>query len=237
LAAHAWPDASPLDRLFKWGPVAGRVAGVVNMGFGSIRLGRPYMFMTFDLAQHLPAVLQSQPLQLVVRAEQPDRLREDIRQLAARAFPDATSMTVVSGRELVNSDLGQERLGASFLSAIGAAAWVLGIASLFGLVGYVVERRRREFGIMAALGASRTRLLWLAAREGLGPALAGGLVGVVGAIALARTVETFLLGIAGVDVATYAGAVALFAIVAAMASIVAASRTRYVRPSEALRGE
>lgn len=234
LAAEAWPDASPLDRLLRWGPVLGRVAGVVDMGFGSIRLGRPRVFLTFDL---VPPAQPTQPLNLVVRTEQPDRVRDEIRQLSARAFPDATLISITSGRELVEKDLGQERLGASFLSAIGGAAWVLGIASVFGLVGYVVERQRREFGIMSALGASRTHLIWLAAREGLEPALIGGLAGVVAAIVLSRTVESFLLGVAGIDAATYAGAVALFAVVAAIASVVAASRMRYVRPSEALRGE
>jgi hypothetical protein len=54
---------------------------------------------------------------------------------------------------------------------------------------------------------------------------------------VARTVEAFLLGTASLDVATYAGSLALFAVVAAIASVVAASRMRYVRPSEALRSE
>jgi predicted permease len=237
LAAQLWPDASPLGRSLRWGPVRGRVVGVVDMGFASIRFGRPKMFLTFTLAQNLAAALRSQHLQLVVRAQQPDTVREDLRRLTETAFPHAPFIRIVSGRELVQTDLGQERLAASFLSTIGAATWLLGVASIFGLVTYVVERRRREFGIRAALGASRSHLIWFAAREGVEPALIGGAAGIVAAIALARTVEAYLLGIAAVDVLTYAGALGLFAGCAVMASVVAAIRIRQIRPAEALRTE
>ena len=237
LADQVWPDHSPIGRPLESSGFRGTVSGVVDMGFGSVRRGRPAMFLIFDGGQNLPAALRTGLFKFVVRSSRVADARKKLTALIHRAFPDAPVVTVTSGTELVDADLGQERMGAWFLSVVAASAWLLGVASVFGLVGYVVECRRREFGVRMALGASMSHLLQLATWAGMAPTIVGGAVGVIAAFLSASIVDRFLLGIRAVDGQTYAAGVVLFVVSAAAAGLFAALRVRRIHPIQALRAD
>jgi predicted lysophospholipase L1 biosynthesis ABC-type transport system permease subunit len=213
------------------------VVGVVDTAYASIRLGRPAVIFRQNLAELLPGLLADRPLDFVVRADDPDGVRRSVRARVSSAFPDAPAIHIVSGRELVEADLGRERLSAWFLSGVGAVAWLLGVSSVFGLVAYVAHSRRRDYGVMLALGADSRRLIRLAVGTALEPVAAGAVAGLAGALVLGRTVEAFLLGIAGVDLATYAIVFSGFVLTAAAAGVLAAWRLRRLSPGVALRTE
>ena len=98
----------------------------------------------------------------IVRTEQPAMVAGAIRRTIKAAV-----LNVATGREIVARDIGRQRLGAWFFSGFGLAALLLGIGGAFGLVAYLAESQRREFGVRLALGANMGHLV----RRGLAAAL------------------------------------------------------------------
>ena len=88
-----------------------------------------------------------------------------------------------------------------------------------------------------ALGADPRHVLSLVVGQGLVTALAGIAVGLVGAVALSRTIEGLLFGIAATDLATFASVVVLLFAVALTACSIPAWRATRVDPTRALRAE
>ena len=166
----------------------------------------------------------------VVRSNQPATVAGDIRRTIQAQVVD-----VATGREIVARDLGRQRLGAWFFSGFGLAALLLGIGGAFGLVAYLAESQRREFGVRLALGASMGHLV----RQGLAAALVPVSVGVATGLFLAglvsRLFTTLLAGISTLDFVTYLGVAATTLSCATMAALAAAWRLRRTNPSDALR--
>jgi ABC-type antimicrobial peptide transport system permease subunit len=164
-------------------------------------------------------------------------LKPQIRTLAARVFPRAARVDVNTGTDLIERDLGRERLGAWFFSGFGLVTLGLGLGGIFGLVAYVVNLRRREIGIRMALGATRSRVLRSVMAWSLFPAVAGLTAGLAGSLLVGRSVESYVHGISSLDPATYAGTVIVIAVGAASAGLLAAVGIYRLNPVEALRSE
>ena len=115
----------------------------------------------------------------------------------------------------------------------------LGLAAigLYGLLSYVVSLRTREFGIRIALGAERGPLVRGVVRQGLSVAGAGLVIGLAGAMWVARSLEALLFGITPQDGATFATVTAVFLTAAVAACYVPSRRATRVDPVIALRAE
>jgi predicted permease len=139
-------------------------------------------------------------------------------------------------RQVEESILG-ERLLASLGGFFAVLALLLASVGLYGVISYMVNRRRNEIGIRMALGASRGPVLWLVLRE-VGLLVGAGLVlGTGAALATTRFLRTILFGVAAKDAVTIASAAALLGMVAAAAGFVPARRASRIEPMEALREE
>jgi predicted permease len=150
-------------------------------------------------------------------------------QLLGRVFRSAT------GREILGRDISQQRLGAWMFSGFGLVALLLGIGGVFGLVTYLAQARRREFGLRIALGATLSDVVRSAVMTALGPVAAGAASGlVIGAIA-SRVLAALLVGIGRLDPGTYASVGLVILIPALLASLAGAWRLRTLTPSDALR--
>jgi len=105
------------------------------------------------------------------------------------------------------------------------------------LVSYAVTLRTREIGIGMALSAERRDVLALVLRQGLALLLAGGVLGLAGALALNRALSSMVFGIGTTDPATYGVVTLAWAAVATSACWVPARRAARVDPMVALRYE
>lgn len=236
LAEALWPGQTALGRRIRIGssPAALEIVGVAeNFAIGSMRFESPAAILIVAGSE----LLAANTLTLSIRASQPERLAEPIRRLVASVTPGNPRVTTISGRDLVAADLGRERLGAWFFSGFGIVAVVLGVGGVFGLIAYLAESRRREFGVRLALGATSWDLLRTAVNAGLVPTVAGAAVGLLGAAWLAQTAEAFLIGVGRLDAVSYIGAFSLIVAVGTIAGVAAAWRVRDVSPIEALRAE
>ena len=146
---------------------------------------------------------------------------------------------VIVDFEVLAEQIGQtlvlERLMATLAGFFGVLAGVLAVIGLYGILSYMVARRRSEIGIRMALGADRRAVVVLIVREA-GRLLAVGLLigGVLAAFA-ARSARSLLFGLEPGDPATLAGAVVTLAVVAVLAAYWPARRAARLDPLVALR--
>jgi ABC-type antimicrobial peptide transport system permease subunit len=130
-----------------------------------------------------------------------------------------------------------DRLIALLSAGFGLLATVLASIGLYGVMAFVVARRRKELGLRLALGAERGSVLWLVMREVLVLLSIGLAVGIPTAIGLGRYVSSQLYGIEPNDPWIAGTTVVLLAVVSAAAGLIPAHRASRIDPILALRYE
>ncbi len=131
----------------------------------------------------------------------------------------------------------RDRLMAALAGSFGLLAGLLAMLGLYGVIAYMVARRRNEIGVRIALGADRGRVMTLVLREAVVLAGAGVVVGAGLAVWAARSAETLLFGLKPHDPGTLAAAVGVLGVTALAAAYGPARRAARVEPVEALREE
>jgi ABC-type antimicrobial peptide transport system permease subunit len=131
----------------------------------------------------------------------------------------------------------RERLMATLSGFFAALAALLAMIGLYGVMSYVVARRRIEIGIRLALGAEPHSVVRMILAEA-GVVLLGGLAaGTVLAVFAGRGTAALLFGVTPSDPASIAAAVATLAAVGLAASWLPARRASRIEPSAALRAD
>jgi macrolide transport system ATP-binding/permease protein len=132
---------------------------------------------------------------------------------------------------------GHARLTAGAAAALSVLALVLASVGVYGVVSYVVNRRRREVGIRLTLGATVHDVQRLIVRQTLRPVIVGLVIGFVGAAAASRVLESVLFGISPLDPLAFAGAAVFLFGVAVLATLIPTREVLKVDPVTALRCE
>ncbi len=145
------------------------------------------------------------------------------------------------GVQTFSQYLGQRFAQPHFLTLLLGlfAALALGLAAvgLYGLVSYSISRRTHEIGIRVALGAERNDLLKMVLGQGLKLTLNGVAIGIVGALALTRSLSSLLYGVTSTDLVTFITVSLILIAVALLACYIPARRATKVDPMVALRYE
>lgn len=177
-------------------------------------------------------------IKLVVRTVgDPIALAGLVRQLVHDLRTDAAVDNVLPLASQLSDSVRTERLTTSTLGAFAALALLLAAVGLYGVVSYSVSTRQREIGIRTALGASKSDVLWMVVREGMAVAGIGLVIGIGGAAAVARVLQSQLPGIQPVDAVAFLLAPAVLAMVALAACLLPARRAAALEPAVALRHE
>ncbi len=160
-------------------------------------------------------------------------IRNEVKQL------DATmpiyEMKTVEGQ--LDETLLTDRLIALLSAGFGLLATILASIGLYGVMAFVVARRRKELGIRLALGAQPGLMIWMVMREVLVLLAIGLAVGIPAAVALGRYVSTVLYGITPNDPWMATWTMVLLTIVSAAAGLIPARRASRIDPILALRYE
>ena len=130
-----------------------------------------------------------------------------------------------------------DRLIALLSAGFGLLATVLASVGLYGVMAFIVARRKKELGLRLALGAEPRSVLWIVMREVLLLLVIGLAVGVPTAIGLGRYVSSQLYGIQPNDPWIAIGTMALLTVVSAAAGLIPASKASRIDPILALRYE
>ena len=130
-----------------------------------------------------------------------------------------------------------DRLIALLSASFGLLATVLASIGLYGVMAFVVARRKKELGIRLALGAQPGRVVWMVMREVLVLLSIGLALGIPAAMALGRYVSAQLYGIEARDPWIAGGTMVLLALVSGIAGLIPAHRASQIDPLLALRYE
>jgi putative ABC transport system permease protein len=176
-------------------------------------------------------------INLLIRSHLPaGTLTKALQNAVARTNPEI-SISFESFENQVRESLMKERLMATLSGFFGCLAAMLTTIGLYGVISYMVARRRGEIGIRMALGATRSGVLRLILKEAGVLVAIGLVVGAAMAIAAGRSAGSLLYGLQASDPATLAVAVLLLASVAMVASFIPAHRASRTEPMIALREE
>jgi predicted permease len=160
-------------------------------------------------------------------------VRNEVKRLDA-AMP-VYALKTLQGQ--LDETLLSDRLIALLAAGFGLLATLLASVGLYGVMAFVVARRRKELGIRLALGAQPTQLIWMVMREVLLLLGIGLAIGVPAAMALGKYVSSQLYGIEPQDPGIAIVTMLLLALVSAAAGLIPAHRASRINPILALRYE
>jgi predicted permease len=248
LAKHLWPNESPLGKRVKTGGPDAKWSTVVGV-VGDVHdeaLTKPVDEVIY---QPLIGIVQPTPAQPdTIVAENSLTLTIRVAGDPLAAFPAIRreiwsldrNLPLVNVRTLSEGISGAMARTTFTLTMIGAAAGIallLGAIGIYGVISYMVSLRTREIGVRIALGAQTEQVRAMVVRQGLGLAVVGAVIGLVGAVALSSLISSLLYGITPHDPVTLASVTLGLLAVAAVASWLPAMRAARIDPIEALRAD
>ena len=181
-------------------------------------------------------ILRGWPAVVIRPAGPPGPVIAAVKQTVSTSHPAMTIGFTMLDRQ-IRDGLARERVMAWLAAAFGVVAACLAFIGIYGVVSYIVQRRRHEIAIRLALGAGRPRILRLVAGQ-LGILLAVGLVMGVGlAVTLARGASALLFGLTWHDPAALATSFGVLTAIAAIACAVPALRASRIDATSVLRSE
>lgn len=139
--------------------------------------------------------------------------------------------------DLLRDSLAGERLMATLSSVFAGVAALLSAVGLYGVITYIVTRRKSEIGIRIALGADRSHIVGMLFRESGKMLLAGLAAGTFLTLAIGSFVSKMLFGLESYDPPVLAAAFAVLGLVGLLAASVPALRAANIDPAGALRQE
>jgi predicted permease len=215
-------------------PVPGADAEIVgvtaDVKYGNLRESARPMVYIVDAAQ------TSRLRRVLIRTSiPPEQVMGSILEAAQTVSPDATGMAIESQRQEIMRTYRNERLYAVASSVFGGLALAVSMVGLFGLLSFAVARRTREIGIRMALGAQKTAVLRSVLLESLALVSGGVALGLAGAFALTRYIESLLYDLRPNDPATLSAATGIMLAVGILAAFLPARRAAGVDPMVALR--
>ena len=175
---------------------------------------------------------------LVVRgAGRPEDLADAVKRTVWSFDRNLPISDVITMDRAIADATAQPRFEMLLLGAFGAVALLLAAVGIYGVLSYAVARRTREIGIRISLGASRTDVLRMVARQAMWQALVGSVIGVTGAFLLSKLMAQMLYGVQPTDPATFGSVAVVLGVVAAIAMLIPARRATRIEPMVALRSE
>ena len=174
-------------------------------------------------------------MQLMVRARGSMAVaREDVRKAVAQLNP-GIGLQLDAMDSQIQEILMPERLMATLSAFFGGLATLIAMVGLYGVMSYMVTRRRSEIAIRMALGAERVTVVRMVMRESAILVALGAVLGLALSVLAARWVSTLLFGLSPGDPLTLGVSTAALGAVAACASYLPARRAARVSPMMALR--
>jgi predicted permease len=236
-----WPGQDPLGHRLATGlggdDLRGfrlyRVVGVVP-DVKQFNLHEPAPPQTYLPLPQWPRTARSVVLDV---SDEPARVVPSVREAVWRVDSELPITEVRRIDELVSATMAQPRLRTVLVAIFAGLALVLALVGLYGVVSYSVGSRRRELALRLAMGARRGRLLRLVLQRGLRPVFPGMALGLLGALALSTTLESFLFEVSTKDPLPYVVVPALMLVVAIVASLVPARTGVRIDPATTLREE
>jgi putative ABC transport system permease protein len=238
LAQRYWPNQEAIGKRLKWGPPESKDPWLTIVGVvGDVKQGA----LEAETALHTyEPFLQNtgSSMNVAVRASgDPAGLASALR-VAVWTIDSQLAVAQMQTMDQVISDsTTPRRFNLFLLAGFALLALILSAIGIYGVIAYSVVCRVHEIGIRMALGAQHRDVIRLVVGQGLLLLAIGIVVGILGALALTRSLASLLYGIRPADPITFVCVVVILAGVALLASYIPARRATKVDPMIALRYE
>ncbi len=236
LAQTYWPNQDPLGKRFKatragspWTTVVGIIADARTQSLAEASVPQIYLDLYQTGGKRLAIFLRGHldtaaiPGEVCVQVQSVDP-----------ALPVFGAQTLDG---VLSASLAERRFSMEMIALFALTALLLAGLGIYGVISYMVSERTHEIGIRLALGAQHRSILRMVLRQGLGLAIAGAAVGLVGALIVSHLMAGLLYGVRPTDPLTFAGVALLLIGVALLACYIPARRAMRVDPLVALRYE
>ena len=237
LARDRWPNQDPIGRTIEFGNMDGDLRPLTIIGivgdtheYGLDAPPRPTVYV--NLFQRPRAAMSLTMLSDADMQQVTTAARGILQELDPEIPAKFRTFSQVYA-----ASLGSRRFNVVLIGFFGIAALVLATTGVFGVMAYSVSRRTREIGVRVALGASTGEVLRMILSQGMRTIVIGVAIGIAGALALTRTVQSLLFGVTATDPLTFGGVTLFLAGAALLACYVPARRATKVDPMVALRYE
>jgi predicted permease len=231
-ARRYWPEQDAVGRLINVDGQAGHIVGIVRDAQLSQAHDAVSSYVYFPVArgtQRRISVLvrTAADVERVAAAVRAETSRMD-ESLVANVAPLTDNLRLLETLSEITAGT------AGIVSLLGLS---LAAGGVYGVVAYVVSRRRREVGVRLALGASARDVQRLILHQTLRPVAIGMLLGIVAAAAAAQLLHGVLFGVSPFDLIAFVGAPLLMVAIAAAAALLPTRRAMQVNPMSVLRAE
>lgn len=240
-AKKYFPGSNPIGRHFSFGakknPIDIEIVGVAKTArYDSLKREIPPVTYLSWLQTPKRRDLHAMYYELRAAGD-PLELASAVRQIVREVAPQVPVAEVTTQSRRIEQTITQERTFAQLCTCFGALALLMACIGLYGTMAYAVARRTSEIGIRMALGAGRSRIVWMILREVLGLAALGLAIGGAAVYETTALVKSFLFGLKPNDPAALGISVAILTGCALLAGYLPASRASRIDPMTALRHE
>jgi predicted permease len=242
LAKLYWPKENALGKRLKpeltggeWCTVIGVVADVRHWA-ADVDVEPTAYYPYTQVAEAFLPLLEG-TMTIAVRSRNAAGLLSSIRAAVGDVDKTVPVYDVKSMEEMVVDSGSLRRFDMWLIGAFAALALTLAGVGIYGVMAYSVSQRTREIGIRIALGAQGWNVLRLIMEQGAKLAVAGVVLGLVGAVALTRVMASLLFGVSPTDVGTFSVVPFIVLALILVGCYIPARRATKLDPVVALREE
>ncbi len=251
LAEHYWPGQDPIGKRIRLGmPSMARPWLTIVGEIPDVTLDAPDSETQMQFYQPVAQVRRSDgsmarpddvhgsTMSVVLRtAMEPEQVENSLRATFHSLDPQLAITNVQSMDQAVSDSEAPRRFDTSLISAFGVISVLLAVLGIYSVIAFSVALRTQEMAIRLALGAPRSGVLRLILFSGAKLAGVGCVLGLAGALVVARLMRSLLFQVDPFDPLVVAGAAAAILMLALAASALPAQRAAAVDPMQALREE
>ena len=236
MARTYWPNGDPLGKRLNvrrtstsWITVIGVIANARTESLPDANVPQIYLSLYQTTAKELAIFLRGRLDTGAIPAQ--------VRELVQSVDPELPVFGAQTLDDALAASLSERRFSMEMVALFALTALLLAGLGIYGTISYVVNERTHEIGIRLALGAQRGKILKMVLRQGLGLAISGTMVGLVGALIASHLMAGLLYGVRPTDPLTFLGVTLVLTAVALAACYIPAIRAMHVNPLAALRYE
>ncbi|MEX2271966.1 MAG: FtsX-like permease family protein [Vicinamibacterales bacterium] len=232
LASLLWPGQDPLDRMFAIGRSASRVIGVA----GEIRL--PALDASIDLPElYRPLGRESRTLFVNMRCRAVCPGDDEIRAQIHAVHPGLRARIRTPAEDVFRQHQRLPRAAAEVGGLFAVVGLIASAGGLFSVLIYAVSRRRSEFGVRSALGASPAQIRGLVFRDAMTVVGIGMIAGAGAGWIVARSLAAFHYGVTELDAVAWAAVLVTIVLTSCLAAWYPARQAARTDPLRLLRAE